>query len=91
MKQSLHFIPPDKKVATLERPDRVWTLYQERDASAPPSLPFAPVCRRNAWPEDVIHDWNWRAGILRYYSRVADHGVWILCEYDAPKKGKESK
>lgn len=72
--------PPTVEVA--EEPARVWSLPRHTDPDAPPSLPFRPVHRENAWLEDRVHDWNWRAGRLTYASRVTGGRVWLLLEYD---------
>ena len=65
-----------------KRPDKVWTLYLEADKEKPPGLPFRPVHHHNAWLEDVIHDWNWRGGVLNYATRILTHSCWVLVEYD---------
>jgi len=70
-----------RNVPLKEEPDGLWTLFREKNPSNPPKLPIVPVARINAWPEDYIHDWNWRRGELIYSSRCADGPVWILLEY----------
>lgn len=45
----------------------------------PPGL--LPQHRVNAFLEDPSHDWTWRDGVLRYFSRLNDGGCWILLEY----------
>lgn len=70
------------KVADLaSRPTRIWTLVREQDRRRPPALPIAPEHGVNAFMEDEIHDWSWKAGKLRFFSRVADRSVWLLLEY----------
>ncbi|MFA5186542.1 MAG: hypothetical protein WC551_08720 [Patescibacteria group bacterium] len=73
-------IPRALPCAVERKPDRVWTLYC--NPAAPPNLPFEPQHNVNAFYEDYMHDWNWRAGQFRYYSRVADRPVWVLLEYE---------
>ncbi len=31
--------------------------------------------------EDRVHDWQYRNGHLRYYSRINKGGCWIRCEF----------
>ena len=64
-----------------ERPSRVWTLYEYEDENTPPELPYAPQHMRNAFLEDFMHDWTWRNGQFRYFSRVTRGRVWLLLEY----------
>ena len=71
-----------KPVPLDRKPDRVWTLYGWGHAKKPPKLPFLPVHRCGAFLEDSVHDWNWRGGKFYYSSRVADHPVWLLLEYE---------
>lgn len=60
---------------------RVWTLYHHTDQSAPPSLPYQPQHRVNAFMEDYVHDWNIdHQGKFRYAGRVTDEPVWVLVE-----------
>ena len=70
-------------VRVQREPTRIWTLFTHTVEHPPPRLPFVPVMRHNAWLEDIVHDWNWQRGVLRYYSRVANGPVWLLLEYDA--------
>jgi hypothetical protein len=79
--QEVHWVPESRQLPLERRPTRVWTLFLERDPKKAPTLPIAPVVRVNAWPEDVIHDWNHRKGTLRYFSRAVESSVWILVEY----------
>lgn len=70
-----------KPVRLAKKPDRVWTLSGHRDQSQPPTLPFYPTHGYDAFLDDYVHDWNWRSGVFRYYSRVANGPVWLLLEY----------
>jgi len=79
MRQEVHFVGSDRKVPVGGKPKRVWTLFHEGEQ--PPELPVVPQHNVNAFLEDHIHDWDWRGGTLRYYSRVAKDSVWILCEF----------
>lgn len=72
-------VPRAKPIKLAEKPDRVWTLARQ---FVPPPLPIEPMHGLNAFSEDCGHDWNWRDGVLRYFSRVADRPVWLLLEYD---------
>lgn len=68
-----------------ERPDRVWTLPGYRDSATPPVLPIVPLHGRNAFLEDVGHDWTWLKGARMRYSGAGceSGGVWLLLENDA--------
>lgn len=77
-------VPKARPVSVAEEPDRCWTLYRHTDESAPPTLPFIPQHRINAFSEDYMHDWNWyprNGGTFDYSSRVAEGPVWVLLEY----------
>jgi len=63
-----------------EEPELIWTLLLQFDKTKPPKLPIAPVHHENAFMEDRVHDWMWRAGKLRYYTRVMDRSCWVLLE-----------
>lgn len=83
--QEVVWIPkgaPQKRVARVERrPKKVWTLRGKHDPKKKPSLPIIPHVGMGAFPEDVGHDWAWRGGVLRYFSRLNDGGVWVLLEF----------
>jgi len=64
-----------------EAPTRVWTLFRHTDPAKVPETPFSPVHLDNAFLEDRVHDWNWQQGWFRYYTRVVDHGCWLLLEF----------
>jgi hypothetical protein len=83
VKQLVLFVPTSRVLDVAQEPYRVWTLMSEtnEDATVVPSLPIEPAHLKNAFLEDKLHDWSWRAGKLRYYSRVALHNVWILVEF----------
>jgi hypothetical protein len=70
-----------KPVTLASEPSQVWTLWGMTEHTHKPELPFTPVFRTNAFPEDAIHDWNFRGGMFRYYTRVMNHSVWVLVEY----------
>lgn len=65
-----------------QRPSAVWTLHRFRDPNVKPSLPYTPIHQVNAIAEDVSHDWSWRAGQFRYFSRVTDDCIWLLLEFE---------
>lgn len=66
----------------VQKPWRIWTLLvPNAKRTDPPSLPIEPQHNVNAFLEDETHDWTWRAGRLRYYTRVADRSVWLLIVY----------
>jgi hypothetical protein len=79
-RQEVYWIPESRLVQIPERPTRIWTL-QSYDPAVRPELPWVPMLHANAFPEDLIHDWTWDHGVLRYASRAMDHSVWILAEY----------
>ncbi len=64
-----------------QEPTRLWSLTGALDRKSPPKLPIKPVHHENAFLEDRMHDWNWRAGKLRYYTRVMDRSCWVLVEF----------
>jgi hypothetical protein len=86
-RQEVYWVPENRLVLLPDgkTPHQVWTLFRERDQNQRPALPFRPVTRENAWPEDAMHDWNEYRNkgqlYLHYASRVEDHSVWILVEY----------
>lgn len=73
--------PKALPLSVADEPKRIWTLFQHVEKSEPPTLPFVPQHNLNAFLEDKTHDWNWKNGVLRYYSRVAGSPVWLLLEY----------
>jgi hypothetical protein len=94
MKQELVWMPPHPEgrgsgtipfsYNGLNAPNRVWTLYHEDKEESPPKLPIEPRHLVNAFMEDNVHDYLFRSGEFRYYSRVTDlrkGGVWLLFEY----------
>ena len=90
-RQEVVFYPYDLMIGQQQRntisvpkkPDRVWTLFRPPEGwpEEGPRLPIVPVHHHNAFLEDYVHDWNWRDGIMRYYSRVTIGRVWLLLEY----------
>jgi hypothetical protein len=58
----------------------VWSLLLHRDEAEEPALPFYPVHGRNAFIEDISHDWNIHNGMFRYASRATDQPLWVLIE-----------
>jgi hypothetical protein len=83
-KQEVCWVLPTKRVALENRPARVWTLILRdgHDPERPPALPIVPQHLMNAFLEERMHDWTWANSELRYFSRVAEHSVWILVEFD---------
>lgn len=73
---------PSPTVAVAHEPKRVWSLFRHTDPDDPPLLPFRPTHGTNAGLEDIVHDWSWRDGMLRYASRVTGGRVWLLLEYE---------
>jgi hypothetical protein len=69
-----------------KQPARVWTMFQYRDPETPPTLPVVPFHGKNAWLEDIIHDWKWvsrpEGCVLRYYTRAMPGKVWLLLEFE---------
>ncbi len=72
------------RVAIRTEPKRVQTCYFHTDHEVKPDIPN-PQHRVNVFYEDHVHDWNWKNGELHYASRVMDGGVWIRCEFEAPR------
>ncbi len=68
-------------VPLAEKPAAVWTLFRQHDPSQPPTLPCSLTRADGAFSEDETHDWAWRGGKLRYFSRAANGPVWLLLEY----------
>jgi len=89
MRQRLLYFPhslengkgPAPAVDLPEKPSRVWTLFRHTDENEPPELPIVPSHFHNAFLEDYVHDWKWRNGKFRYFSRVTEGPVWLLLEY----------
>jgi len=78
-RQEIHWVPENKRVELDREPRRVWTwILPEK-----PELPVVPGHLVNCFMEDRIHDWKWHKGVLRYFSRVRDHSVYIICEYES--------
>lgn len=74
----VRFAPGQREVAVPQKPSRVWTtLFGLQE------LPVTPVHGRGFFLEDEIHDWSWRDGRLRYFSRVTslNEARWVLLEY----------
>jgi len=42
---------------------------------------WAPLHHQHVFYEDQIHDWTWKEGHLRYFSRAAKAKVWIRVEF----------
>lgn len=93
VRQEVHWVPeavPALRKVYIgdEMPYRVWTVYTHDQEDTPPTLPMVPQHHQGFFLEDYLHDWDVRkddAGIyLKYGSRVADGGIWILVEYVAP-------
>lgn len=83
MRQEVHWVPTTRRVELSGKPKRVWTLV---DGVGEPGfkhkLPMTPAHGNSAFLEDHIHDWVMQGNTLRYFSRVAEHTVWILVEFD---------
>lgn len=71
------------EVGGCKRPQRVWTLCLNLEESNKPELPYSPRHHHNAFIEEHLHDWNYRNGMLTYYSRTMDvkRGCWLLIEW----------
>lgn len=68
-----------------ERPKRLWTLLRETDRNKQPQLPIVPAHLGNAYLEDYVHDWRMVGpGVIKYFTRVMNCGVWVLLEYEQP-------
>lgn len=56
------------KIPLDRQPVRVATLLDEEAFNADQYL----IHQRTVFLEDRVHDWEWRSGQFRYYTRVAD-------------------
>lgn len=64
-------------------PSRVWTLVVKGGET--PKLPIEPQHGRNAFLEDVSHDWTFRRGQFQYNSRIGyGPSCWVLLEFAPP-------
>ncbi|MFK4136746.1 zinc ribbon domain-containing protein [Pseudomonas luteola] len=64
-----------KKIPVEREPKRVLTMINEDLFN---ELNQGLIHNRTVFFEDHGHDWNWRAGAFRYYSRVADVASVVL-------------
>jgi hypothetical protein len=71
----------ERTILLNERPTHVWTLPGATDCATPPTPPDVPIHGRNAWYQDVGHDWSWTAGRLRYSPGGGFEPCWLLLEY----------
>ena len=69
-----------------EKPSRVFSLLDARDAQVQPSPSDAENLR--PWQEDAGHDWSYRGGMISYSGRFSGatrndftQGGWLLIEY----------
>lgn len=76
-RQKLITIGEDGTAKCRVKPRRLWTILGEGEIK----LPFTPIHHETAFLEDETHDWSWKKGVLRYYSRVAEPPVRVLAEY----------
>lgn len=58
-------------------PARLWAL----PGGERPMLPFFPVHGRNAFLEDIGHDYSIRNGVLRFASHREAGDLWLLLEF----------
>lgn len=72
------------KIPLSRQPVRVATLLDERAFKRDQFL----IHNRTVFLEDRIHDWDWRDGAFRYYTRVADCAdvlvVYQIADEDPP-------
>ena len=68
-------------VPLADKPSAVWTLLAHTDPDKPPALPCRLTRADGVMSEDEMHDWAWRGGKLRYFSRAGNGPVWLLLEY----------
>lgn len=86
VRQEVRWVPESRIVeyAGAKRPFRVWSLYST-DPTVTPELPITPAHHHNAFLEDHVHDWIECVvegkTCIRYFSRVAQSGLWILLEF----------
>ena len=88
--------PRERVVAIAEKPVRIQTVLPHKqfdhmtgafirqvDSYDPTVEPIVEHVIHNAtvFCEDEIHDWHWKDGVLRYFSRAVHGGVWIRVEW----------
>lgn len=98
LRQEVLWVPEDRRVPITSKVEltgantRIWTLYLSSDPDVKPELPIVPRHHHNAFLEDYIHDWYHEKsrGYLKYGSRAAESGVWILVEHlERPKRRRK--
>lgn len=70
----------ERTIPLNECPTRVWVLPGATDCATPPTAPDVPIHGRNAWLQDVGHDWFYIAQRFRF-SRGGFEPCWLLLEY----------
>jgi hypothetical protein len=86
VRREFYWVPPDRRVQmpSEQVPDNVWTVVSHQGSETPPEPIHAPTPHRNiAFHEDRGHDWQMEGSVIRYFSRGADHSVWIMVEFPA--------
>ena len=76
-RQQVIFMDSSRQIALSKQPSRVWTLFPDTTHEVPMHVKH----RENAFLESRLHDWDYRDGVLYYYSRVADGEVYLLLEF----------
>lgn len=79
----LVYVTESRLVEVKERPSRVWTMYRDPE-DYEYEMPQCFIHKKNAFLEDETHDWCWKAGKLRYFSKVVSRTepVWIYLEFE---------
>lgn len=72
----------ERTVPLNERPTHVWALPGPLGHDTEPTPPDVPIHGRNAWYQDVGHDWSWLAGRFRYSPGGGFEPCWLLLEYE---------
>jgi hypothetical protein len=73
-------VPPSHVVQFPIKPVKIWTAIPP--LIEPSAVPDVLTHHENAFIEDETHDWTWRDGRLRYYSRCVenDEAAWIFID-----------
>jgi hypothetical protein len=72
-------VPESHRVRLPYEPIKLWTAIPP---NCEPDVPDVLIHHRNAFVESPIHDWSWKNGDLRYFSRCVDNdeAAWIFVE-----------
>jgi hypothetical protein len=73
-------VPESHRVRLPYEPTKLWTAIPPN--REPVDVPEVLIHHQNAFVESAVHDWSWRNGELRYFSRCVDNDepAWIFVE-----------